>query len=346
MIIQNQFIEIKWLHNNKKYYTDLGYEFTKIGDTFFVKAEDLSHGSKRKIKVQCDYCGIIFEVAVYNYYRSIKKKNIIACANCKTNKTRETLQSKYGVSAPCQYEKFNQKMKDTCLEKYGTTCALANKEIRQKAQNTLLEKYGVSYPVHSNIIKQKINQTNIERYGTIYISQNESIKEKIRNTNLQRYGTPVSTKSPQVIQKMKETCKAKYGGESSQCDVAVRQKSLSTMYKNGTIPSSTQEKEMVELLKKIYGEDNCQPQFNCDKLSFDCLLTIGDIKIDVEFDGWYWHKDKQHKDRKRNYFVMSQGYRVLRFISKNSLTEKDIIDGVNYLINNNHRCHIVKLDNI
>jgi len=45
-------------------------------------------------------------------------------------------------------------------------------------------------------------------------------------------------------------------------------------------------------------------------VSLDIALFIDDIKIDIEYDGWYWHKDQQ-KDRRRDEFLKSQGWKIL-----------------------------------
>ena len=35
-------VKVKWGTNNRKYYIDLGYKFTKMGDEFEVKVEHLT----------------------------------------------------------------------------------------------------------------------------------------------------------------------------------------------------------------------------------------------------------------------------------------------------------------
>ena len=45
-------VRVKWCNSNKKHYIALGYEFTKMGDEFKVKTEDLPKGSSKKIKYQ------------------------------------------------------------------------------------------------------------------------------------------------------------------------------------------------------------------------------------------------------------------------------------------------------
>ena len=44
-------LDIKWAPSSKKYYEEKGYKFTKLGDTFVVKTEDLSKSSHHKVRV-------------------------------------------------------------------------------------------------------------------------------------------------------------------------------------------------------------------------------------------------------------------------------------------------------
>ena len=49
------------------------------------------------------------------------------------------------------------------------------------------------------------------------------------------------------------------------------------------------------------------------------------IKIDIEYDGWYWHQDKA-KDDRRDSFLKAQGYKVLRIKSGNLLPNFQDLD--------------------
>ena len=42
MLDTTQLVEQKWNARNKRYYVDLGYTYTKMGDTFLVKYKDLT----------------------------------------------------------------------------------------------------------------------------------------------------------------------------------------------------------------------------------------------------------------------------------------------------------------
>ena len=49
-------VKIKWSPRTKKHYEELGYIYTKIGDEFEVKVEDLTKGSNEKVECFCDNC--------------------------------------------------------------------------------------------------------------------------------------------------------------------------------------------------------------------------------------------------------------------------------------------------
>ena len=87
MLIENQYFEIKWTRSNKEWYMSRGYPFTKYGDKFQVKAEDLSKGSHIKVLVECDYCGDVIEVVWKDYLKYKGEK--YACGHCRQTKTSE-----------------------------------------------------------------------------------------------------------------------------------------------------------------------------------------------------------------------------------------------------------------
>jgi len=60
----------KWNGRMKKWYVDKGYIYTKLGDEFEVKVEDLSDGSMVLVDVQCDGCGEILKNVNYKTYKN------------------------------------------------------------------------------------------------------------------------------------------------------------------------------------------------------------------------------------------------------------------------------------
>ena len=104
---------VKWNGSNKKYYTDLGYKFTKLGDKFYVKIEDLSKGSTSKIKYACDSCGNEFEFIYKDFNRRVNKNNIY-CKSCIQKYNQERL------SKQCERKTISNRISksfyDWCIE--------------------------------------------------------------------------------------------------------------------------------------------------------------------------------------------------------------------------------------
>lgn len=90
MLVENQQIEVKWVSANKKWYVDKGYEFTKMWDCFYVKAEDLMPTSKYKVRVDCDYCGKEYVCGFGDYNISIGRYGKVACYDCRVHKINAT----------------------------------------------------------------------------------------------------------------------------------------------------------------------------------------------------------------------------------------------------------------
>ena len=82
MGIISKTVKVKWYPCNKKYYESKGYVYTKMGDEFEVKVEDLQSSSKIKVVYKCDECGIEKERAYYNYLKQKRKDNKTFCSPC------------------------------------------------------------------------------------------------------------------------------------------------------------------------------------------------------------------------------------------------------------------------
>jgi len=54
IILKTKIVNIRWNPKNKKWYESKGYTYTKMGDEFEVKVEDLTERSHVRIEVQCD----------------------------------------------------------------------------------------------------------------------------------------------------------------------------------------------------------------------------------------------------------------------------------------------------
>lgn len=313
-------VKIKW-SSNKKYYIDLGYVFTKYGEYFEVKVEDLPKGSHVKVMVQCDKCRNIIQKEYREYIKSHDDVFGDRCSHCAGDKIKHALEENYGG------------------------CGLASPIIKAKAEKTNLDKLGVKTPFESPIVYEKLRKTQEEKHGGIGMAS-ESTRRKIEATNEKIRGVKNPSQSEEIKKKKAETMKAHFGVEHIFQDPIrfeeILKKSRETIWGNNNIPTSAPEAKIVQMLCEIYGEDKCFPSYFYEKFVLDCLLVIDSVKIDIEYDGWYWHKNRQEEDKRRNYFLLNRGFKILRIKSLKQLpTKEQLIKAVDNLLNGKHLEEIV-----
>lgn len=300
-----------------------GYS-VKRGQKIEIVVEHLPHSSHKVVQIQCDYCGVKFEREYRHYLKGRREFPEDTCKDCAVKKIAKIHTKKYGGIGLASLQ-LKEKAQNTNKERYGDITPLQNKEIIEKAKKTCQEKYGGT-GMGSLITRGKIESFNLQHYGVRNPSQREDIKRKKEETCFAHYGVKSFFGDPNRTEEL--TKKAK-----------------ESLYKNGKTPSSKMEEGLNKLLIEIYGLENCFPSFLVSPLTFDCLLIVNNQKIDVEYDGWYWHKNTEERDRKRNYKVMSLGYKVLRVKSKFELpTKEQIQKAVDYLVNQGHHYKEIILD--
>ena len=259
MLDKNQLITIKWNPRNKKRYTDLGYFYTKMGDSFDIKLEHLP---------KC--CGKEKNIRYVDYWKYHHEDYGDLCKKCNRILSARTIYKKYGVFNPSQIEKVKAKKEATCLLHYKVANPFQAESIKQD-------------------IKEKVKRTIKEKYGYDYIFQVPEIKKK---------------------------CRQSY-------------------YINGTCPTSKPQKELCDMLKDYYG--NCELNYPCGNCSLDCRLIVNDVLINIEYDGKFWHNNPQ-SDRKRDEFVKSQGYKIIRIKGSHNIPSlEQIQSAIEKLINSEHK---------
>lgn len=304
MFDEKQIVVVKWHSRNKEHFVNLGYDYTKIGETFQVPAYDLPEHSRTIVTCVCDYCLKPFETT-YSIYKKSIQRGKLCCKDCKKLKLKDTFVSRYGISSVGESPEFRERGKKVHLEKYGTEFALQSEQGRESFSKSMLEKYGVDNPSKSKEIYEKIMQSNLERHGYKYYWQTEEGQAHLRNVMLEKYGVDNASKSHEIQRKIRLA-----------------------MYNNKTTPTSKPEQKMINLLKELYGEENCTPGYPFGRISMDCLVNVKGCNIDCEYDGIFWHKDREDKDAKRNQTLIDNGYKVLRIKgnNKDDIPSKEEID--------------------
>lgn len=353
-------VKIKWNKNQKQKYISKGYNYTKIGDEFEAKIEDVPINNKVTVEVRCDYCGSVYAISYENFNkqrnRCIIKKD--ACKNCTNKKAEEANLLKYGVRSTFQLEEVKEKIKKSNIKKYGCENPFGNKDIQEKIKQTNLERYGCEIASKSEKVKGKVKQTNLEKYGVYaytqtdefkektketifkrygceYYTKTEECKQKIRNTSLKRYGTEHPTMCEEVQNKKKSTNLKKYGVEHVLQNEEIHAKQLETFKHAFKDCTSAQQREICQMVKSEFG--NCELNHSFNGYLLDCFTIVNDCKIDIEYDGWYWHKNRLKQDEIRNDKCISSGIKVLRIKGGMKLPDiQELINSINELVNNNN----------
>lgn len=169
MIITKE-IEFTMCAKIKEYYHSLGYIYEN-GEKFVVPVETLKDNSCKRIDVRCDYCERVYSKRYADYVKNKKLSHTDkdCCSNCIHLKTKETMQSKYGVDNCNKIDFVKEKTKSTLIKKYGDNYKNESiKHIRAYA-----EKYGVENVSQIPHIREKINNSlNIN--GTQNTSKNQT----------------------------------------------------------------------------------------------------------------------------------------------------------------------------
>ena len=75
-------VKTKWNGKTKKHYESLGYNYTKMGEEFEVRVEDLPKTSRVSIKCVCDNCKSEFSWSYEEYNKRVKENGNTYCSKC------------------------------------------------------------------------------------------------------------------------------------------------------------------------------------------------------------------------------------------------------------------------
>lgn len=351
MILEERKARLKWNNANKKRYTDLGYAFTKNGDEFLVEIRHLTPTTRAYIFMMCDFCNENIEEKLYKSYIHCKQRSISpndCCSACREIKIKEGTNIKYGVDSVNQVEEVKQKKIASYIVRFGVDSPLKSEELMNKVKQTNIERYGFENVFQTESVKDKLVKTNLSKYGVRYYNMTEEHRERVKITSLSVYGTENPSQNEDVKSKIKKTNLKRYGFENSMKHKDVVAKVRKTMFNNETATTS---KQQLFLHEYIGGELNF-PLGNC---SLDIALV--DKMIDIEYDGGghdlcvkmgsMSEKDFENKDRRRDYYVINKGWKVLRIVSR-----QDKLPPMNELLDLIKECidylcagrHYIKID--
>ena len=351
-------VKIKWNKKQKQNYISKGYTYTKMGDEFEIKIEDLPIGNEAMVEVKCDYCGDVYTTTYRKFNKNRNRSEIKkdACKNCIINKREEATFLKYGVKSVFQSKEIREKINEVNLEKYGCINPFGNEEIQEKIKQTNLEKYGYEIASKSKEVKEHIKQTNLKKYGVYSYTQSDEFKEKTKETMLEKYGCEYYVETDEYKQKLRNTSLEKYGTEHPmQCKEVQDKKKATNLKKYGvehvlqneeihnkqlesfkhafSNATSTQQIKIYEMIHSKF--ENCELNYPFKGYLLDCFVIVNECKIDIEYDGWYWHQNTKEKDKIRDSKCISENIKVLRIKSGMKIpSNQELIDSIMELVNN------------
>lgn len=207
MLVNHQYVSIKWNVSNKKYYESKGYQFTKYKDEIIVKVEDLSKNSRANIKAICEYCNDVYDTSFSNYNKSISTINKSCCSNteCMKAKREEILLFKYKVKNVSQLDDVRLKVKQTNLINLGVEYSLQSNKVREKRKETMLLRYGVENYTQTEEYLMKSRETSLRKYGVDSPNKSEIVQSK-KNRTMYENGTTKTSRQQKYIHDL-------YGGE-------------------------------------------------------------------------------------------------------------------------------------
>nr|DAZ34158.1 MAG TPA: restriction enzyme [Caudoviricetes sp.] len=184
MLVPNQKVEVRWNPQNIRWYEEKGYEYTKTGETFLCKAEDLMPTCKILVSVTCDYCGDVYETKNGDYNKGLKHVQKSSCnkQQCKNNKNVE-IQRLHNLNR--QYNKFTK----LCKERGYTPLTDKEDYVNSHTKMAFLCPFhGEKYSTLANLEYEKFgcdecgrnSSTELRRYPSEKIKQ--CIESKNNNT--------------------------------------------------------------------------------------------------------------------------------------------------------------------
>lgn len=266
----------------------------------------------------------------------MKDKNIIdkdCCKECIGKKHKETIQAKYGVDSVAHLDEVKAKKIKTCIERYGVENPMLSKDIQDKGRQTNLERYGVRFIGQSEIVKNKNKKIFQDKFGGTSPMASLEVRNKFKNTIFERYGVENVSCLEEVKRKKEETSLKNYGVRYPLQSDEYRHKLMKSYFKKGKVATSTEQIEVFNLLKTM----GYEPILNYLENGYflDVAIFIDDKKIDIEYDGWYWHDTEQRrlKDKIRNEKLIKNGWKVIRILGGLLLpTRNDLYLSINKAI--------------
>ena len=197
----------------------------------------------------------------------------------------------------------------------------------EKTRESNLKVYGVENVMNVPEYKNKLDAINLKKYGTVHISRNPEIKARA----MESMANKTSAEKKLIREKIEKTNMERYGVTCPLTLPSSRKKLFETLNRG-----SSQQEFVYKMLLEEFPPHDVFYNESFSNLSLDILLLVDDIKIDIEYDSWYWHLPL--RDRRRDEFLKKNGYKVLRIKSGKKVPSKtELLNAISKLRDGNGR---------
>lgn len=300
--------------------------------------------------VKCKACGKILRLD------NAREGKEFCCGKCATNssqvreKTRKTMQKRYGCNAPAQCKEIQDKQRATMKERYGAEYTMCSEVLSEKQKNTVMVKYGVDKIGKSKDVHDKTRETLMSKYGVDSYSKTDEFREFSSTMNRKKGYALLERWKDYVIPLFSEEeyeglqgvhYGKKYKWKCVQCGTEFEFSSHFTgihselgacfpacpnCHKNGCV--SFEETQLRDFIKSIYnGEivENAHDVIN----PYELDIYLPEKKLAIEFDGLYWHSEDKGKGRMYHFDkterCLEKGIRLLHVFEDEWNNKQEIV---------------------
>jgi len=291
-----------------------------------------------------------------------KKNEAVKLKGQKTNLAR------YGDIHATRSDIVKQHTRATNLKKYGTESYNQIEAIKGRQHATLMKNYGVDNAIHVPGAMIKREQTNLREYGAKSCSGLPWVQLKRRRTSLDNCFRPsaaqthITDENFAILQDpgaLKTLIEA-HGFMGAAKELGIAFSTLYIYHKKYNLQLFTASKSSAELEISNWLE-NLQVKYNLnDRTVFrpsELDFYIPGQNLALEFDGIYWHSEKQCKDStyhlSKTTRCAEQGIQLIHIFEDEWLNKKDICKSIIAsrlgIVSNKiqaRKCSIVELSNV
>lgn len=325
--------------NIKKLYCQDKLSLEEIGKIYNVSFSTINkfmdrNGIEKRTKLS--YKANVDELKIIKLYNSgLSMSDIESTIQISKNVIYRVLKNnnikRRSIKDSANTKKYQEKRRKLFLEKN----VLENLYVETKLSTLEIAEL---YKVKSHNINNLLEYYGISRRDTTEIFNDRSFREKLRNKNIQLYGKPSFMHTEEFHKKKIKTFQEKYNVSNPFEHEVFKNKAILTKVKNGTLKCSCPQIYLNDLYKgqlnhiigDYYVDILIKPNIICE---YDGSGHSLSIKLEnIETEEFY------KKESKREKYIISNGYRIFRIISKRDFlpSDKILYDMLNFIKETNH----------